>query len=133
MKYKPILNLCLLSVFLLMVPVSCDDWTEMEIHDSEINGFKEQNPEQYAAYTQKLRAYKAAKHALVYARLDNAPEVSSSEKDFLRALPDSIDLVSMRNAGRLSGFDREDMKLVRTDYGTRVLYYGRNADAALYP
>lgn len=59
MKYKPILNLCLLSVFLLMVPVSCDDWTEMEIHDSEINGFKEQNPEQYAAYTQKLRAYKA--------------------------------------------------------------------------
>ncbi len=29
----------------------------------------------------------------------------------------------MRNAGRLSGFDREDMKLVRTDYGTRVLYY----------
>lgn len=48
---------------------------------------------------------------------------SSSEKDFLRALPDSIDLVSMRNAGRLSGFDREDMKLVRTDYGTRVLYY----------
>ena len=97
MKYKPILNLCLLSVFLLMVPVSCDDWTEMEIHDSEINGFKEQNPEQYAAYTQKLRAYKAAKHALVYARLDNAPEVSSSEKDFLRALPDSIDLVSMRN------------------------------------
>ena len=73
MKYKPILNLCLLSVFLLMVPVSCDDWTEMEIHDSEINGFKEQNPEQYAAYTQKLRAYKAAKHALVYARLDNAP------------------------------------------------------------
>ena len=106
MKYKPILNLCLLSVFLLMVPVSCDDWTEMEIHDSEINGFKEQNPEQYAAYTQKLRAYKAAKHALVYARLDNAPEVSSSEKDFLRALPDSIDLVSMRNAGRFSGFDR---------------------------
>ena len=85
MKYKPILNLCLLFVFLLMVPVGCDDWTEMEIHDSEINGFKEQNPEQYAAYTQKLRAYKAAKHALVYARLDNAPEVSSSEKDFLRA------------------------------------------------
>lgn len=123
MKYKPILNLCLLSVFLFTVPVSCDDWTEMEIHDSEVNGFKEQNPEQYAAYTQKLRAYKASKHALVYARLDNAPEVSSSEKDFLRALPDSIDIVTMRNANRLSDYDREDMKLVRADYGTRVLYY----------
>ena len=60
---------------------------------------------------------------MVYARLDNAPEVSSSEKDFLRALPDSIDIVTMRNANRLSDYDREDMKLVRADYGTRVLYY----------
>ena len=122
MNYKSIFNLCLLSVFLILVPIGCDDWTEMEIHDSRINGFKEQNPEQYAAYTQKLRAYKATKHALVYARLDNAPEVSSSEKNFLRALPDSIDMVTMRNANRLSDYDREDMKLVRADYGTRVLY-----------
>lgn len=123
MNYKSIFNLCLLAVFLLLVPIGCDDWTELEIHDSQVNGFKEQNPEQYAAYTQKLRAYKASKHALVYARLDNAPEASSSEKDFLRALPDSIDIVTMRNANRLSDFDREDMKLVRADYGTRVLYY----------
>lgn len=122
MNYKSIFNLCLLAVFLLLVPVGCDDWTELEIHDSQINGFKEQNPEQYAAYTQKLRAYKATKHALVYARLDNAPEVSSSEKDFLRALPDSIDMVTMRNANRLSDYDREDMKQVRADYGTRILY-----------
>ena len=123
MKYKSIFKLCLLTTFLSVAAVGCDDWTEMEIHDSQVNGFKEQNPQEYAAYTQNLRAYKATKHAVVYARLDNAPEVSTGEKDFLRALPDSIDLVSMRNAGRLSGFDREDMKLVRTDYGTRVLYY----------
>ncbi|QIU97299.1 glycoside hydrolase family 18 [Bacteroides faecium] len=122
MNYKSIFNLCL-AIFLVFVPIGCDDWTELEIHDSQINGFKEQNPEQYAAYTQKLRAYKASKHALVYARLDNAPEVSSSEKDFLRSLPDSIDIVTMRNANRLSDYDREDMKLVRADYGTRVLYY----------
>lgn len=122
MNYKSIFNLCL-AIFLVLVPIGCDDWTELEIHDSQINGFKEQNPEQYAAYTQKLRAYKASKHALVYARLDNAPEVSSSEKDFLRSLPDSIDIVTMRNANRLSDYDREDMKLVRADYGTRVLYY----------
>ena len=88
-----------------------------------MNGFKEQNPQEYAAYTQNLRAYKATKHAVVYARLDNAPEVSIGEKDFLRALPDSIDIVTMRNADRLSEYDREDMKLVREDYGTKVLYY----------
>lgn len=123
MKYQSIFNLCLLTVFLLVVSAGCSDWTDMEIHDSEVKGAKEQNPAQYAAYTQNLRAYKATKHALVYARLDNAPEKSVSEKDFLRALPDSIDIVSMRNADRLSQFDREDMALVRNDYGTRVLYY----------
>lgn len=29
----------------------------------------------------------------------------------------------MRNADRLTDFDREDMAMVRADYGTRVLYY----------
>lgn len=123
MKYKSIFNLCLLTVFLLVISAGCSDWTDMEIHDSEVKGAKEQNPAQYAAYTQNLRAYKATKHALVYARFDNAPEKSGSEKDFLRALPDSMDIVSMRNADRLSQFDREDMALIRNDYGTRVLYY----------
>lgn len=111
------------SVFLLACLAACDDWTEMEVHDFEVNGAAQQNPEQYAAYTQSLRAYKATKHAVVYARFDNAPEVSTSDKDFLRALPDSIDIVTMRNADRLTDYDREDMKLVRTDYGTKVLYY----------
>lgn len=123
MKYKSIFNVCLLTAFLLTVPTSCDDWTEMEIHDTQVNGAKEQNPEQYAVYTQNLRAYKATKHAVVYARLDNAPDKATSEKYFLRSLPDSIDIVSMRNADRLTDFDREDIKQVRTDYGTKVLYY----------
>ena len=95
----------------------------MEIHETDVNGAKEQNPEQYAVYTQNLRAYKATKHAVVYARLDNAPDKATSEKFFLRSLPDSIDIVSMRNADRLTDFDREDMAMVRADYGTRVLYY----------
>ena len=120
MKYKSIFNVCLLTAFLLTATTSCDDWTEMEIHETDVNGAKEQNPEQYAVYTQNLRAYKATKHAVVYARLDNAP---TSEKFFLRSLPDSIDIVSMRNADRLTDFDREDMAMVRADYGTRVLYY----------
>ena len=70
MKYKSIFKLCLLTIFLSVAAVGCDDWTEMEIHDSQVNGFKEQNPQEYAAYTQNLRAYKATKHAVVYARLD---------------------------------------------------------------
>ena len=31
----------------------------------------------------------------------------------------SIDIVTMRNADRLSEYDREDMKLVREGYGTK--------------
>ena len=83
MKYKSIFKLCLLTTFLSVATISCDDWTEMEIHNSQVNGFKEQNPQEYAAYTQNLRAYKATKHAVVYARLDNAPEVSTGEKVFI--------------------------------------------------
>ena len=123
MKYKSIFNVCLLTAFLLTATTSCDDWTEMEIHETDVNGAQEQNPEQYSVYTQNIRAYKATKHAVVYARLDNAPDKATSEKFFLRSLPDSIDIVSMRNADRLTDFDREDMAMVRADYGTRVLYY----------
>ena len=123
MKYKSIFNVCLLTAFLLTATTSCDDWTEMELHETDVNGAKEQNPEQYAIYTQNLRTYKATKHAVVYTRLDNAPDKATSEKYFLRSLPDSIDIVSMRNADRLTDFDREDMRLVRADYGTKVLYY----------
>ena len=97
MKYKSIFNVCLLTAFLLTATTSCDDWTEMEIHETDVNGAKEQNPEQYSVYTQNIRAYKATKHAVVYARLDNAPDKATSEKYFLRSLPDSIDIVSMRN------------------------------------
>ena len=89
MKYKSIFNVCLLTAFLLTATTSCDDWTEMEIHETDVNGAKEQTPEQYAVYTQNLRAYKATKHAVVYARLDNAPDKATSEKFFLRSLPDT--------------------------------------------
>jgi hypothetical protein len=69
-----------------------------------------------------LREYKAADHTLVYARLDNAPEVSTSEKDFMRALPDSLDIVSLRRASALTSYDIEDMALMKRK-GTKVLYY----------
>lgn len=82
MKYKSIFNVCLLTAFLLTATTSCDDWTEMEIHETDVNGAKEQNPEQYSVYTQNIRAYKATKHAVVYARLDNAPDKATNEKFF---------------------------------------------------
>lgn len=40
MKYKSIFKLCLLTTFLSVATISCDDWTEMEIHDSQVNGLR---------------------------------------------------------------------------------------------
>ena len=57
MKYKSIFNVCLLTAFLLTATTSCDDWTEMEIHETDVNGAKEQNPEQYSVYTQNINGW----------------------------------------------------------------------------
>ena len=38
MKYKSIFNVCLLTAFLLTATTSCDDWTEMEIHETDVKG-----------------------------------------------------------------------------------------------
>jgi hypothetical protein len=42
MKYKSIFKLCLLTIS-CRLPPSVATMTEMEIHDSQVNGFKEQN------------------------------------------------------------------------------------------
>lgn len=120
MKYKSII---LLSIVAAAAFVSCGDANEPEAREVTVNGFKERDPEGYAAYTAVLRRWKASPHQIVCARLDNAPERPVSERDFLRSVPDSVDFVTMRNAAALSDFDVEDMQLVRSDFGTRVLYY----------
>lgn len=128
MNYKSIFLLPLAAVSVMLS--GCSDANEPEIKEVQVNGFKEQDPAGYAAYTMALRAYKTSGHQVTYARLDNAPAVSVSERDFLRSIPDSVDFVAMRNAGRLSQFDRDDMALVRNDFATRVLYYVTSADEA---
>ena len=58
---------------------------------------------------------------IVYARLHNSPEKASSEQDFMRCLPDSLDIVTLTNADNFSKFDAEDMDVMR-EKGTKVLY-----------
>ena len=101
---------------------SCDDWTDPEEVDYDIAGPQEQNPELYARYMQSLKDYKSRIHPIVYARLDNAPEVSTGEKDFLRSLPDSLDIVSFYHSDHLTSNDIEDIPIVQ-EKSTRVIYY----------
>lgn len=104
---------------------ACD--TDMESIDRKTFGPEAQNTELYARYLQALKDYKATEHYVVYARLDNAPAVSTSPKDFMKALPDSLDYIALKNP--LSKFDSEDLPRVRRK-GTKVLAWADCSDAA---
>lgn len=120
MKPKLTIRLLLLGVAAAAL-TACSDWTEMETVENQVNKPWEQDPELWAEYTAALRAYKQSEHFIVYARLHNSPEKSSSEQDFMRCLPDSLDIVTLTNADNFSEFDAEDMAMMH-EKGTRVLY-----------
>lgn len=101
--------------------ISCNDWTEMETVEQKVSRPWEQNPELWAQYTAALRNYKQSEHFIVYARLYNSPEQAVSEQDYMRCLPDSLDIVSLTNADNFSAFDAEDMPAMH-EKGTKVLY-----------
>ena len=111
----------ILPVAALLLASACSDWTEMEPVENQINKPWEQDPQLWAEYTAALRAYKQSEHYIVYARMYNSPEKASSEQDFMRCLPDSLDIVSLTNADNFSEFDKEDMTVMH-EKGTKVLY-----------
>lgn len=106
---------------LLLAAVSCSDWTEMETVDNTVSKPWEQDPALWSDYTAALRAYKQSEHYLSYARLHNSPAQAASEQDFMRCLPDSLDIVTLTNADNFSAYDAEDMAVMR-EKGTKVLY-----------
>lgn len=122
MKHKTIKNvLSAVLLLLLCALVSCDDWTDTESIDRTVQHPQDQDPELWAAYTASLRRYKESEHFIVYARLHNSPEVAGSEKDFMRGLPDSLDIVTLTNADNLSKYDIEDIPALH-EKGTKILY-----------
>lgn len=104
-----------------LIFVSCDDWTQTEAVTNTVIKPWEQGPELWAQYTASLRAYKQREHFLVIAHFDNAPVIATGEKDFMRGLPDSLDMVLLTNADNFSRYDAEDMATMR-EKGTKVLY-----------
>lgn len=120
MKQTSIYRL-ILPVVVLLLGASCSDWTETENIDNTVLKPWEQDPALWADYTAALRSYKASEHYLSYARLHNSPSPASSEQDFMRCLPDSLDIVTLTNADNFSAYDAEDMAVMR-EKGTKVLY-----------
>lgn len=121
MKTNKVISLLALLLCAAVLP-SCSDWTETESVDSEVRNPWEQEPTLWAEYTAALRAYKQSEHFIVYARLHNSPDKAASEQDFMRCLPDSLDIVALTNADNFSDFDREDLAVMH-EKGTRVLYH----------
>ncbi len=120
MKQTSIYRL-ILPVVVLLLGASCSDWTETENIDNTVLKPWEQDPALWADYTAALRAYKASEHYLSYARLHNSPSPAASEQDFMRCLPDSLDIVTLTNADYFSAYDAEDMAAMH-EKGTKVLY-----------
>lgn len=132
MKQTSIYRL-ILPIVVLLLGASCSDWTETENIDNTVLKPWEQDPALWADYTAALRSYKASEHYLSYARLHNSPSPAASEQDFMRCLPDSLDIVTLTNADNFSAYDAEDMAVMR-EKGTKVLYQvdyaARKADFA---
>lgn len=106
--------LCLAAALCGLLAAGCD--TDIESIDR-----RTETPDGsalYAEYLKALVAYKSSEHHIVYARMENAPQQSTSPKDFMRALPDSLDYVALMRP--LSKFDREDLPSVQAK-GTKVL------------
>lgn len=120
MKQTSIYRL-ILPVVVLLLGASCSDWTETENIDNTVLKPWEQDPALWADYTAALRSYKASEHYLSYARLHNSPSPAASEQDFMRCLPDSLDIVTLTNADNFSAYDAEDMAAMH-EKGTKVLY-----------
>ncbi len=109
----------LLITFVLLV--ACSEWNKPEPVNLDINNAKNQNPELWARYVQVLHTYKQRKHFIAYARFDNSIENTVNEGNYLRSLPDSLDIVTLSNPDRFSDYDREDIPLLQ-EKSIRVLY-----------
>lgn len=117
MKMKRIIGI-LSGLCLLCTVFSCSEWTETEVMDQKVIRPDGQDPAGWSEYVSGVTAFKRSEHLLTYACLLNAPEMSTSERDFMRSLPDSLDIVSLQRTP--SSADLEDLPRMH-ELGTRVL------------
>ena len=105
----------------LLATASCSDWTDQKTVDIDPQHAKEQNPELWARYMETLRTYRQSKHFVTYGSFDNSAEKSKNEGDYLRSLPDSLDIVTPTHPESLTSYDCEDILLLQ-EKSIKVLY-----------
>ena len=101
---------------------SCSDWTRPESVEIHAPTLEEQDPELYAQYLQNLREYKESDHKMVFGWFDNSASTPAGQSDRLAALPDSLDAVVLMYPDHIDSWELDEMRDIRQDKGTRVLY-----------
>lgn len=105
----------------LAVLASCSKWTEPCLVEYPMTHPWDTDPQEYAEYTASLREYRNTPRNIIYARFHNSPEKIGSEKNSLRCLADSVDIVSLTNADKISSYDIEDFRILK-EKGIKILY-----------
>lgn len=100
----------------------CEDWTEMESLDIDINSWENQNPGLYADYLEDLRNYKKSDHKLLFVAFNNPEEMPIRQVERLTALPDSVDIVSLTRPDNLHPDVQKEMNEVRQKKGMQFIY-----------
>lgn len=115
--------MAMLSAVLLMMVgfTACDDWTDPKPVKREVETPQDQDPELWARYMEALKVYKQSPHYVVYGKFANGAEKPVNAGQLLRSLPDSLDMVSLANADKMSEADRQDIAVLH-EKGIKVLY-----------
>ena len=122
---KSIFKKIIFSFILLVVCVSCDDWTtsEEEIFVDNVNNSS--NIVKTEEYWQNLRAYKRSDHRLAFGWFGYwSGGTGASTRSTLSSAPDSVDIFSVfgRYTYDLSPEQIEDMRYVQNVKGSKVVF-----------
>lgn len=95
---------------------ACSDWTEPESVKVVYDGVSDTDPDTYNKYLENLRAYRDNGHKKVYAWFANNGNFNS-QADHVSAVPDSIDVLVLHNADKVSAEALADLNKKRTQTG----------------
>ncbi len=102
-------------LFALGTLSGCSDWTTPE----PMTYADDPAPRDNKSYLSKLRAYKEDFHAVSIAHISAVPNVTSQNQR-VTSLPDSLDLICVKNALGADKILRSDIAYVHKNLGTRV-------------
>ena len=124
MKRETNIKTLLFLLLPLFIVTGCSKWTEPKAIEVGHSTIDKQNPELYAEYLKNLRTYKATEHKIVLAWFDNLDyDTYSSRGQHLSDIPDSVDIVILKNPRELNEQLLKEKELLLKDKATKTLSF----------